>query len=234
MQRPARSAQVKLSSALIFAMLLAGDLGTSSAATATFYELPDALSPTLEAPDGAVLRVPKRAGPLADQTLVQLAAKASNVDTAIKDAHSKNKLTAAQLQALVEARNLMVDELQVGQEILTKTSGGKFPANNKQVAESYIDAIGRGLTAPRGRDNVRTNIEYARAALVQVSLQYQSYADAAAKRDMWATYTPRQILRVGTYVFEVRALTDGGGSCRERVAVLSDPTERQICGAFRP
>lgn len=233
MQRPTLSAHLKRGSALMLALLLAGDLGASSSAGATFYELPDALSPTLVA-SGSILRVPKRIGPLADQTLVQLAAKASNVDAAIKDAHSKDRLTSAQLQALVEAHNLLVDELQVGQDILTNTSGGAFPANNKQVAENYIDAIRRGLTSPRGRDNVRTNIEYAPAASVQVSLQYQSYADAVAKRDLWSTYTSQQILRVGTYVFEVRALAEGGGSCQERVAVLSDPTERQICGAFRP
>ena len=38
--------------------------------------------------------------------------------------------------------------------------GGDFPANNKKQIDGYVAEIMKGLSAPPGRENVRTKIEY--------------------------------------------------------------------------
>ena len=179
------------------------------------------------------LKIPRRVGPEGDLVFIDLGKRVEAIDEAIMDKKRKNALTLAQLEALVEARNLAAGELATGQEILTGSAGGDFPANNKKQIDGYVAEIMKGLSAPPGRENVRTKIEYGGPSAQKLAVLFQSYAKAAAKSEDWSTYTLGQVLLVRTYVFEVRDL-DANKSCRETVPVLGDPTERKICGAFKP
>jgi hypothetical protein len=179
------------------------------------------------------LKIPRRVGPGGNLVLIDLGKRVEELDNAILDKKWNNALTRAQLEALIETRNLVVGELATGQEILTGSSGGDFPVKNKQQIDSYIAEILKGLSAPKGREYVRTKIEYGGLSTQKMALLFQSYAKEAAKSEDWSTYTPDQSLRVGTYVFEVKEINTKK-LCKETVPVLGDPTERKICGAFKP
>jgi hypothetical protein len=116
--------------------------------------------------------------------------------------------------------------------VLVGSSGGEFPLGKKSQTESYLTQIMKGLSSPAGRDNVKTNITF-EGMTNDVALLYQSYPAHAAKSTEWSTYTAGLLFKVGTYVFKVKALTNAK-ECEETIPVLAEPTERRICGAFRP
>lgn len=190
-------------------------------------------SPSQDLEGMNALKIPRKVGPEGDLVLINLGERVENIDSAILDKKKSNALTQTQLKALAEVRNLVAGELAIGQEILTGSAGGDFPAKSKQKIDEYTTEIMKGLSAPSGRENVRTKIEYGGPSTQKMAVLFQSYAKAAAKSEDWSTYTLDQLLRVGTYVFEVREPIVGK-LCRETVPVLGDPTERKICGAFKP
>jgi hypothetical protein len=179
-----------------------------------------------------LIQIPRRPGPQADQALVSLSARIEQLDTEITAAKKGGRLNAGELTAFIEARNLAMAEILDGRDHLLNTSGG-FPPEAKQKAESYLEAIRQGLSTTTLKENVRTKIEYGVPGGPNTAIRYQSYAASVAKSSEWSTYTPAQLLRLGTYVFEVDVL-GSTKACKETVPVLSDPTERKICGWFTP
>lgn len=177
------------------------------------------------------LKIPRKVGPEADSVLIDLAKRMEDIDKTVKE--RKDSLTQVQLDALIEARNLIVENLADGQNILTNTSGGEFPSEKKQKIDGYIAEIKKYLSAPPKKDNVRSEIEYGGLSAKKMAILFQSYAKSVAKSKEWSTYTAGETMQVGTYVFVVKE-PNMDKRCEETVPVLNDPTKRKICGGFNP
>jgi len=198
-----------------------------------YFPLATVLTPRLQPdPSGPTINVPRKPGPEADATLIALARQINTVDDSLRRKASSGALSEAQLGALIEARNVAAARLMQGRDVLAGTSGGEFPAGEKRAVDNYLSQIMKGLDSPKGRDVVKTNIVFA-GLTADVALLYQSYANHSFKSPDWSTYTPGDSIRVGTYIFKVKALATQR-ECEESVPVLAEPTERRICGAFRP
>jgi hypothetical protein len=204
-----------------------------TAAADDYLSLPTTLQADLRHdPSERMIRIPRKPGPEADQTLIDLGRQIEDVDKTLRRKAQAHSLSDAQLTALVDARNLAVLGLVEGQDVLTHTSGGEFPRQSKNELDGYLAQIMKGLTSPSGRDIVKTNITFS-GNPTSVVLMYQSYADHSLKSSEWSTYTNGQLITVGTYIFRVRSLSSQA-QCEETIPVLAEPTEKTICGAFRP
>jgi hypothetical protein len=180
-----------------------------------------------------LIKIPRRPGPEADQTLVQFGANVEEIDKQILKGKRGGSLAGSRLAALIDARNATMSEILDGQRILTNTSGGVFPTANKVDVDKNLDAIKRALTSPPRGENVKTKIEFVSSLTATTVLVYQTYADSISKSSAWSTYTPDQRLAIATYIFQVR-VANSRSTCEETVPVLNDPTERHICGGFTP
>lgn len=210
---------------------------TSALAADPYYiKVPKTLKPPPLKQDWSkanVLQLPRKPGPEADKALVDFAVKLESLDQSIIQSSKERKLTSAQLSAVVEARNVISEELANQQQILSNTSGGNISQEKRSQIDSYVALLMKAMAAPPTKENVRTTIEYGGNTAKALAILYQSYQDHRAKAAGWTTYTPDDPLRIGTYIFQVREI-DGTRSCDETVLVMDDPTKKKICGAFKP
>lgn len=202
-----------------------------SCADYSSFRLPERFEyqPHNDATELAVV-VPAKPGPMADAAFINLGKRIKYIDEVLREKSGDSSLSKEQFTALIEARNLAVAELAEGQEILEHSSGGSFPDEKKTKIDEYLDQIMRGLSSPAGRNIVRTTITFPRIR-EEISLIFQPYA--SRNLEDWTTYTPGQLMKVGTYVFRVLNLSDNR-ECKETVLVLEEPTERKVCGSFKP
>jgi hypothetical protein len=231
--------QLKAIALLVFASSLgaiaAPDTGPSKSSSKVYRSLPlavDIASAQGNATPAALIQIPRKIGPKADQTLVQYGANIEDIDALILRAKKNGSLSGSRLVAVVDARNATMSEIVNGQRILTNTSGG-FPTINKADIDKNVDALKRALGSSSRVDNVKTKIEFTSSSTATTVLVYQTYADSISKSTAWSTYTPEQRLGIATYIFQVRAV-GSTNTCEETVPVLNDPTERRICGWFIP
>jgi hypothetical protein len=180
-----------------------------------------------------IINIPRNPGPDADATVIAFAASIEQIDNNIAVSKKQGIISDHDLHALLDARNATMAELLRGKRILTETSGGAFPATSQQTISADVAAILGALKTHPPNDNVVTKIEYPSPPGTATFLVYQTYAESVAKSDSWSTYTPHQRLAVATYIFQVR-VDQSSKTCTEAVPVLSDPTERFVCGWFRP
>jgi hypothetical protein len=231
--------QLKAILLLVFASSLgaiaAPDTGAGKSSSKVYRSLPLAVdidSAEVNATPAAVIQIPRKTGPKADQTLVQYGANIEDIDALILKSKKNGSLTGSRLVAVVDARNATMSEIVTGQRILTTTSGG-FPTTNKADIDKNVAALKRALSSPSLADNVKTKIEFTASSTATTVLVYQTYAESISKSTAWSTYTPEQRLAIATYIFQVRA-ANSTNTCEETVPVLNDPTERHICGWFIP
>lgn len=184
-------------------------------------------------PDVPILEIPYEPGPDADASLVRFGARIEELDDRIAEDHERGSLKGAQLAAVIASRNIAVMKMSEGQEVLQGTSSGQFPSALHQLIVGILDALDRSLDSPTAHDQVHTRIEYVMQPRSHTAILYRPYGESSGP-GQWETYTPNQMMALGTYIFEVRALNSANKFCDELVPVLADPTNRDICGAFTP
>ena len=188
---------------------------------------------TIQAAGEESITVPKVAGPQADKKLIQVADSVRDIDTALLRKRVDETHSPVQLEALLAARNIAVLEMLTGREILLNTAAGVFPQSSGTKIDSITAAIRVGLLQTTRKDIVNTSIGYAGPSKANLAIVFQDYESAMARKDEWSTYQQPQALKVGTYAFKVVAV-EKNTSCTEMIVVLSEPTNRALCGRFNP
>ncbi|MBI3350129.1 MAG: hypothetical protein HY020_23325 [Burkholderiales bacterium] len=187
----------------------------------------------LKRDDGEMVVVPV-AGPGRDARAEQLAREIQSLDKQIAESVAGAQTRSAQpdpvqvevLRMAREARNEALADLTLALAVAGKTSAGALDdetvARAKESAQSAAMILN---TQPPSSLLVATDIS---TSLPDARLHYMSNQKHRLRSTEWSSYTARERLQIGRYVFRVQSADRNTEVYEELVLVLSDPTQKRL------
>jgi hypothetical protein len=191
--------------------------------------------------DGGIVSIPV-VGPGRDPRAEQLARDIQALDAQILEATKRpsrlpgaaptgaasqaDPVKAEVVRLAAEARAEAVADLDLALTVARKTSAGSLDdetvARAKESAQSAATILN---TQPPGSIVVATDIS---TSLPDARLHYMSNQKHRQQSKEWSSYTARERLRIGRYVFRVEPADSSVPVYEELVLVLSDPTHKRL------
>lgn len=178
--------------------------------------------------DGEDIVVPV-AGPGRDPRAEQLAREIQALDRQIAAGTSAARTDPVQAELLKmarEARNEALSDLNLALAVAGKTSAGALDDETMDRAKESARSAATILnTQPPNSILVATDIS---TPLPEARLHYMSKQQYRLRSKEWSSYTARERLQIGRYVFRVQPADSAAKPFEELVLVLSDPTQKRL------